>query len=210
MRGISDLLAALYGGEQVIYRMIERPDEVHECVARLTDYWISFGQCLLRHVPQFHGGTGAFFYNIWTPGKTIWMQEDAAALLSPGLYEEFIKAADDRICRAFESSVIHLHPSRFIPADYFLDMPVDVIELHFDRGGPSAPDLLALHRKILAKKPLLVFGDLIEKDLDFMIENLPWKGLAINMAVASVEAAREVWNHFEDAAGKPRAADSVE
>jgi hypothetical protein len=202
MRGISDLLAALYGGEQFIFRMLEHPEEVHECVARLTEYWISFGRCLLGNVPSFHGGTGAFFYSAWTPGKTIWMQEDAAALLSPGLYEEFIKPADDRICRAFESSVIHLHPSRFIPVDYFLDMPVDVIELHFDRGGPSAPDLLPLHRKILARKPLFVFGNVVEQDLDFMIDNLPWNGLAIDMVVSSVEHAREVWSRFESAVGR--------
>jgi hypothetical protein len=197
MRGISDLLSALYGGEQFIYRMLENPQEVHQCVERLTDHWVSFGRCLLRNAPLYHGGTGAFFYNAWTPGKTIWMQEDAAALLSPALYDEFIRRADDAICRSFEHSVIHMHPSRFIPVDAFLEMPVSAVELHFDRGGPSAPELHPVHRKILARKPLFVYGDLSEKDLDFMIENLPWEGLAINMVSPSVERAREMWERFQ-------------
>ncbi len=202
MRGITDLLAALYGGVEAVFRMFESPRQVHECVERLTDYWIRFGQLLLRHVPQFHSGTGVFFYSLWTPGKTIWMQEDAAALLSPALYEEFILRADERICRAFESSVVHLHPSQFIPVEYFLAMTVNVIELHFDRGGPTAEEVLPIHRKILARKPLFVFGDLALRDLDFMIGNLPWKGLAIQMAVSSVAEAREVWDHFERMVGE--------
>ena len=147
MRGISDLLSALYGGEGFVLRMMEDPDDITASVQRLTDYWIQFGRCLLNKVPFFLGGTGSFFYSLWTPGKTIWLQEDAAALLSPDLYEKFILPADVRIARAFEHTVIHLHPARFIPVDYLLETTVDVIELHFDKGGPSAQQLLDVHRR---------------------------------------------------------------
>src|ERR1035438_4727991 len=90
MRGISDLLSALYGGEQLVFRMYEAPEEVRSVIERLTEFWIAFGRCLLDHVPLFHGGTGAFFYGVWCPGKTIWLQEDAVALLSPRRSDEVI------------------------------------------------------------------------------------------------------------------------
>lgn len=42
MRGVADLLAALYGGEAFVYAMIEEPERTHEICKRLTDFWIDF------------------------------------------------------------------------------------------------------------------------------------------------------------------------
>ena len=97
MRGISDLLSALYGAENFVLRMYDEPEEIRAVVARLTEYWIEFGRCLLGRLPSFHGGTGSFLFSLWCPGKMIWLQEDAVALLSPALYEQFIYPADCRI-----------------------------------------------------------------------------------------------------------------
>jgi hypothetical protein len=138
-RGISDLLSALYGGADFILRMYDDPGEVHAVVEQLTTFWIDFGRCLLRHLPTFHGGTGSMLYGVWCEGKMIWLQEDAAALLSPALYEQFIYEANCRIAQAFEHCVIHLHPTRFIPTSYLVNTELAAIELHIDHDGPSSP-----------------------------------------------------------------------
>lgn len=194
MRGISDLLSALYGGEQFIFRMLEAPSEVKKIIDQLTEYWISFGRCLLEHLPQFHGGTGAFFYGAWCPGKTIWLQEDAAALLSPNLYEEFIYPGVCKIADSFEHTVIHLHPSQFIPVDYLIKTGINVIELHIDKGGPSAEELSEIHQKVLSQKPLLIWGDLTEGDLEYILKNQAYEGLAIIIVVESIKEAHEIWD----------------
>ena len=194
MRGISDLLSALYGGEQFLFRMLESPGEVKEIVEQLTEYWISFGKCLLEHLPLFHGGTGAFFYGAWCPGKTIWLQEDAAALLSPNLYEEFIFPGVCKIADSFEYTIIHLHPSQFIPIDYLLKADINVIELHIDKGGSSAEELSEVHQKVLSQKPLLIWGDLSEADLEYILKNQSYEGLAIIIAIESIEEAHEIWD----------------
>ena len=193
MRGISDLLSALYGGEEAIIRMYERPDEVLAVVEKLTDFSIAFGQCMMDHVPLFHGGTGSFFYSLWCPAKTIWLQEDAAALLSPKLYEQFIHPHYCRIVKTFEHSVVHLHPSKFSPVDYLLAGKTSVIEMHIDKGGPTAEDLCNTHRKILEQKPLLIWGDLSDADLEFVLKYQPYKGLAINIVVSSPQQASAIW-----------------
>ncbi len=192
MRGISDLLSALYGGSDFILRMIDQPDEVHTVVDRLTDYWIAFGRCLLDRLPQFHGGTGSFFYSLWAPGRMIWLQEDAAALLSPALYEEFIYPADCRIARAFENTIIHLHPTRFIPTKQLMDSQLAAIELHIDFDGPRASELESHYRTVLQSKPLLIWGDVTDADLDFILTRLPHRGLAVNVIVETVEQAHEL------------------
>lgn len=189
MRGISDLLSALYGGGNFVLRMVDEPEEVHALVEQLTDYWIAFGRCLLGALPQFHGGTGSFFYSLWCPGRMIWLQEDAVALLSPALYEEFIYPADCRIARAFENTVIHLHPTRFIPSKQLVATDLAAIELHIDHDGPRAEALEDHYRTILSAKPLLVWGDLTDADLEFLLTRLPHQGLAVNAVVDTVERA---------------------
>ncbi|MCK5644004.1 MAG: hypothetical protein KAJ19_24615, partial [Gammaproteobacteria bacterium] len=193
MRGISDLLSALYGSEQFILAMFEKPDDVRDVAHQLTDFWISFGRCLLEHLPDFHGGSGSFFYSMWFEKKTIWTQEDASALLSPDLYEQFIHPCVCRISEAFDNTVIHLHPSKFMPIDYLLSSKIGVIELHIDKGGPTAEQLYETHVKVLSQKPLIIWGDLSEKDLGFILKSLPCKGLAVNMAVSSQAQAESMW-----------------
>lgn len=194
MRGVSDLLSALYGASDFVYRMTDEPDEVRDVVAALTEFWIAFGRSLLEHLPLFHGGTGSFLYNLWCPGKMIWLQEDAVALLSPALYEEFILPADQRIATAFEHTVMHLHPTRLIPTRQLAGSRLAAIELHIDHDGPRAAALEPHYRTVLDTKPLLIWGDVTEADLEFILTKLPHAGLAVNIAAGSVEEAERLWD----------------
>lgn len=193
MRGVSDLLSALYGGEGFVLRMCDEPAEVHATVEKLTRFWIDFGRCLLSRLPQFHGGTSAMLYGLWCRGKMILLQEDAAALLSPPLYERFIYPADCAIAQAFENCLIHLHPTRFIPTKYLVRTALGAIELHIDHDGPRAEALADHYRLILEHKPLVVWGDLTEADLEFVLTRLPHAGLAVILVAESVEHARSMW-----------------
>lgn len=197
MRGISDLLAAVYGSDRFVYAAVERPDLLAEQAMALAGYWIDMGKHLLSNLPLFRGGTGSFFYSVWCRGSTIWLQEDAAALLSPDLYERIVFPAVSEISEAFENVVIHLHPSQFIPIDYLLETRINAIELHIDIGGPSAEELATVHRKILADRPLIVWGDMTTDDLEWMLDNLPYKGLAINMVANTVDKTPDIWSIYE-------------
>lgn len=191
IRGISDILSALFGGHDFLFQFYEAPDKMKALIAQIVEYWKAFAGHYLQHMPLFHGGTGSLFYNYWVPGKSILIQEDAAALLSPDLYEEFIFPGICEIADAFEHLVFHLHPSQFIPTDYLLKTSVDVIELHIDQGGPSAEDLKGVHKKVLQQKPLLVWGDLTSDDLVYILQNQSYQGLAINVVVDSLDQANE-------------------
>jgi len=195
MRGVSDLLSALYGGSEFIFPMMEKPDEVRAVAARLTDFWIAFGQFQLERIPLFHGGVGSFYYNMWAPAGTVWHQEDAAALLSPTLYDEFIREPDERIVAGFDHCIMHQHPTRFVPTDFYLKMNFATLELHVDQGGPSAEQLYTTHRKIMdAGIPLLIWGNLSEADRTWIFGQLPPQGLAVMDVVQSPEEAGAIWN----------------
>jgi len=196
MRGISDLLSALYGGTEFVMAMLDRPEEVKLVARKLTDFWIEFGKLQLAHIPLFHGGVGSFYYNMWAPAGTVWHQEDAAALLSPQLYDEFIRACDEQIVRAFDGAIMHQHPTKYVPTDAYLEMGFKALELHVDKGGPSAEELFEQHMKILQTTPLLIWGSLSPADLDQIFGRLPAAGLAVQAVVEDAAQACELWKSY--------------
>jgi hypothetical protein len=197
MRGISDLLAALYGNPDFLFALMDRPGEMKRVVKKLTDLWIGFARAQLDVIPDFHGGTGSFYYAVWLSGKGVWLQEDAAALMSPELFGRFIAPAIQEMAGSFHSSVIHLHPSAYIPVEHLVQTPLSAIELHIDFGGPRAEELYPTYRKILEHKPLIIWGDLTAEDLDFIARKLDRQALALLPVVHSPEQAEAIWSSFK-------------
>lgn len=68
------------------------------------------------------------------------------------------------------------------------------LELHIEEGGPRAEALHAAHTKILAQKPLIIWGNISEPDLDWLFRKLLPAGLAIITVVPSPERAGEIWH----------------
>ncbi len=196
MRGISDLLSAMYGGQDFLFAMMEKPDEVKAVCEKLAEIWIRFGKLQLEHIPLYHGGVGSFYYNMWAPCGTVWHQEDAAALLSPDLYDQFIRPYDEQTVEAFDGCIMHQHPTGFVPTEFYLEMNFTALELHIDKGGPSAEKLYQTHQKILKKTPLLIWGDILGKDLDWIFDKLPAKGLAVMTVVDGPQQAGQIWNRY--------------
>lgn len=196
MRGLSDLLSALYGGEQFVFAMMEKPGEVKRVCKKLTDFWIKYGEFQLQRIPPFYGGVGSFYYNMWAPAGTVWYQEDAAALLSPDLFNEFIRPWDEKIVESFPGCIIHQHPTGYLPTEAYIEMGMTALELHVDEAGPAARELYDRHMQILEEKPLLIWGNLSQDDLDWVFQELPPEGLAIHKVVDSVAEAHHLWEKY--------------
>jgi hypothetical protein len=196
MRGVADLLSALYGADHFVYAMFDRADEITRVAQQVTDLFIQCGALQQEHIPAFHGGTGSFYYHMWAPAGTVWHQEDAAALLSPDLYEQFIEPCDRRIVAAFPHVVMHQHSTGFVPTDKYLDMGMSVLELHIDSGGPSAQALYDRHLAILKQRPLLIWGNMTDEDLEWLFDKLPPQGLAIITVVDCAEEAAALWSLY--------------
>jgi hypothetical protein len=175
---------------------MDEPEQTREVCRKLTELYIGFSKFQLDHIPDFHGGIGSFYYSNWAPKGTVWHQEDTAAMLSPAMYAEHFKEWDEQIVNSFENNIMHMHSTGFIPLDDYLGMNFTAMELHIDTGGPSAEALYETHKKILAKKPLLIWGDIPEKDLDWIFSKLPPQGLAVNTVVNSSEQAEILYSKY--------------
>lgn len=196
MRGISDLLSLLYGGENLIFVMLEKPEEVAAVASKLTDFWIKFGKMQIERIPEFYEGIGSFYYNAWAPSGTIWHQEDATAILSPDLYDEFIRECDEKIVNAFKGCIMHQHSNGYFPYQFYINMNFTALELHIDNGGPTAELLQPIYKKIMDYKPLIIWGEIPESDLDWISNHLPARGLAIITVVKNAEEAERLWKRY--------------
>lgn len=196
MRGIADLLSTIYGGDTFIMAMLEDPESVTAICEKLTDYWLRFARFQLERIPPYHGGIGSFYYNMWAPPGTVWHQEDAAALLSPDLYDRFIKPCDEKIAAELENCIIHQHPAGFMPIDRLVKMDMTAIELHVDQGGKRARELNKYHIEILENCPLLIWGHLTDDDFQYIFNELPQQGLAIMAAIDQPEQAAPLWDKY--------------
>jgi len=79
MRGISDLLSALYGGPEFLFQLMDHPAEQRRLVRGLTQLWSAFARDQLPQIPDFHGGVGSYFYSMWLPGRGVFLQAAASA-----------------------------------------------------------------------------------------------------------------------------------
>ena len=198
MRGISDLLSALYGNAEFIFRMLDNPVEIEGVCDKLTEFWIEYGKFQLKYIPLFHGGVGSFNYKFWSPPDTIWHQEDATALLSPKLYNTFIRPCDKRIVQAFSNCIIHLHSVGYVPTEAYINMDVLALEMHIDESLEEISSLYNTFIEILKYKPLLIWckEKEVEKELDWIFTNLPYEGLAIMVTVSNVEMAHQLYDKY--------------
>ena len=56
--------------------------------------------------------------------------------------------------------------------------------------------LYPVHKQILEKKPLLIWGNLSKEELDWIFDKLPCQGLAVNVAIESIEQAERIWKRY--------------
>ncbi len=196
MRGVSDLLASIYGEQELIYEMADNPEAVHKKARQITSLFLDFARLQLAYIPEFHSGIGSFYYNCWAPSGTVWHQEDAAAILSPELYKEFIRPYDIEITETLSSSIMHQHPTGYMPYNEYADMKFSALEMHVDKGGASAEQLSDVYSQILLTKPLIIWGELSQADMDFIFSRLPANRLAVMCMVDTIEQAQNIWFRY--------------
>ena len=91
---------------------------------------------------------------------------------------------------------MHQHSNGYFPYEFYINMDFTALELHIDKGGPSAENLQPVYNKIMKHKPLIIWGEIPEIDLDWIFNNLPASGLAIITVVNSPEEAEELWKKY--------------
>jgi hypothetical protein len=198
LRGASDVVGALLGQTELVFALMDEPEVISEAFFKVMDALRTIIKLQWDAAPDFHGGYSFGFYDVWCPGKCIWFQEDLSALLSPQIYNDFLKEPDLSVCKGYKYTAVHLHPASFFVLDTYLQMDdLRAIQINKDVGGPSVRQMIPNFQKVITKKNLIIFGDLDEGEIDCILEELPRKGTFLNITAPTVERAKELMEHIE-------------
>ena len=193
LRGSTDTIGALVGQEEMACALMEEPGRIHVLFDAIANTQRELVIDQFSLIPPFYAGYGIGLYNIWAPGRVIWLQEDLSALTAPKHYKEFLRPVAETICAGFDFTLMHLHPASFFQLDSILEVDaIKVVQINKDNGGPSVSEMMPLLKKVIecGKKLVLGMGDLNREDIDAVYRNLPGHSTALSIVTPTVQEAQ--------------------
>ena len=181
MRGPIDIVRAIIGDVPLCLEVLDDPAGIRDLLEEVTPLFVQIGKAQTALIPPFHGGYCSQF-GIWAPGTVVRTQCDMSSTTSASIYAEQFLPYDERICREFDYSVIHLHSGFLHTVDAILERELPMaIEIALDTGSTpvTTRDVVPIARKILERKPLLLEGQMSAADLAYVLANLPAAGLYV-------------------------------
>lgn len=202
-RGISDLLSALMGPEQIVFCLYDEPERMKAFVKRVTAFYVEIYKEQMRRIPPFLGGYQIGFYDIWAPEPCLWLQDDNLVLFSPEMYEEFFLEFVSTITALTPYNLIHLHPVCFHNLDGLLSVDtLRVLEVNREMTETSFSEQLPVLKKIQQTKLLDVQGTFSLEDLELTLNTLSHSGLQLKCLFESVDDIPRLHETFLKAVGK--------
>lgn len=207
MRGPLDILAAMRGGATMPLDFFDEPDLMVKFLEMCANVHIEVGKAQLALIPDSSEGymAGDAALRSWAPGKIVWLQEDAMALLSPSLYSQFIYPLDKRISSEYPCTVFHLHGSALWAIDELLQIPeIDVIELNLEDASCDIEGTFAGWKKIQAHKPLVIwrmYGDDFSDWLERVLREIPSNGVSIQVSTNNEDEGKKIKEIFFEKVG---------
>ena len=115
MEGVSDILSGLYGTENLLMDMLEKPQAVEIAVERIKRIWIELFAEIQGLIAQSGNPGGIGWAGIWAPGTTFPLQEDFSYMISARLYRRFCLPHVADMIDAMDYGFYHLDGVGAIP-----------------------------------------------------------------------------------------------
>lgn len=104
-----DVLSSLRGTQDMIFDMIDEPEEVEERIKQVSDVYFEYYDRFydLTKIDS-DGGSAYTVFQIWGPGRTAKLQCDFATMMSPDNFKDFIVEPLRRQARKLDNVLYHL------------------------------------------------------------------------------------------------------
>ncbi len=149
-----DILASLRGTTEILTDMALEPDAVARRVRELNAVYHEAFARIHDVIKDAQGGNCVSVFDLWGPGRTIKVQCDLSAMISPRMFEDLVMPGLVEQCSRYDHVLYHLDGSQALQhLDLLLSMDcIDAIEWTPEPGAPwgGAPCWYELYRKILA------------------------------------------------------------
>ncbi len=190
-----DTLAAMRGTEPLLMDLIERPDWVHDCMRRITDRYFYYYDVLYD---MFRDEVGGSHMWIWGPGRTVKLQCDFSAMISPSMFADFMLPVLSEMCERVAYPLYHWDGPGAIPHHDHLLSIERLRCLQWTPGGGARPCADPMwwplyHKTIEAGKNVFIGIGGVEQLLSLKREFGPkLQRFILNMDARSVAEAEEL------------------
>ena len=149
-----DTYCQLRGNEKALTDLIDRPASVKGRIEEINQAFFAALEDFYQVAAHPDGSSVFWPFGLWSPGKVAKVQCDASAMLSPGMFREFVVPALTRQCQWLDHSMFHLDGSQcLVHLDALLQInALDAIEWTPDPKVPKGGDAHwhDLYRRILS------------------------------------------------------------
>jgi hypothetical protein len=154
-----DTLAAMRGSLPLLTDLVDRPDWVHQSLRAITDRYFYYYDVLYDMIRDEVGGS---VYWAWAPGRLAKLQCDFSAMISPGMFREFMAPVLTEMTERLAHTMYHLDgPEALAHLDCLLSIPrLNMIQWTPGAGEPFTddPTWFPMYRKVIdAGKTLFIW-----------------------------------------------------
>lgn len=191
-----DVLAELCGSEELMVDLVTNSEWVHRKLSEIQQASYAAMEALTPHTVYPDGSSFHAFFMLWAPERTALAQCDAAALISPQMFEEFNIPYLQDFCRHVDRVLYHVDgPEALDSLDQVLQVDeLDAVEFtpgpQVPRGGD--PHWYDMYRKIkeAGKRLQAVWVD--PPDVEPLLNAIGTAGTYVEVALSSMEEAEEL------------------
>lgn len=203
-----DILASMRGTQDIIFDMIDTPEEVKKRIAQIDDIYMEYYDRFYEIVRNNIGGSSYTVFQIWGEGRTAKLQCDFSALISPGQFREFVQPSLRKQAGKLDNVLYHLDgPDAIKHVDALME--IDEIDALQWTSGDHGPDgtmeewypiydkAVAAHKSLWIKVYTGEVGDWIER-VDRLVKRYGSNAMFLFFPMMERDQARRLLDHAEE------------
>lgn len=149
-----DVLASLRGAQDILFDLLDEGEMIGERIREVTDIYYEYYDRFYDIIKDEEGGNAYTVFQIWGPGKTVKLQCDFSAMMSPEDFRTYIQPSLRTQAEKADHVLYHLDgPAAIKHMDALMEIDgIDALQWTSGDAGPDGtlPDWDVIYDKAIA------------------------------------------------------------
>ena len=149
-----DVLASLRGAQDILFDLLDEPEMIGERIQVVTDIYYEYYDRFYDIIKDEEGGNAYTVFQIWGPGRTVKLQCDFSAMMSPEDFRKYIQPSLRTQSENVDHVLYHLDgPAAIKHMDALMEIDgIDALQWTSGDAGPDGtlPDWDVIYDKAIA------------------------------------------------------------
>lgn len=149
-----DVLASLRGAQDILFDLLDEPEMIGERIQEVTDIYYEYYDRFYDVIKDEEGGNAYTVFQIWGPGRTVKLQCDFSAMMSPEDFRKYIQPSLRSQSENVDNVLYHLDgPAAIKHMDALMEIEgIDALQWTSGDAGPDGtlPDWDVIYDKAIA------------------------------------------------------------